>query len=80
MPAELIEISNPDRQRATAILDQAYAKKPGRAHVVRCRLELADDGWHARTTGHQGSHLLTSMLGAEALCPDPSRQQERERR
>jgi molybdopterin molybdotransferase len=64
--------SNPGRQRATAILDEDYAKKPGRAHAVRCRLELADDGWHARTTGEQGSHVLTSMLGAEALALIPT--------
>jgi molybdopterin molybdotransferase len=64
--------SNPGRQRATAILDEDYAKKPGRAHAVRCRLELAEDGWHARTTGEQGSHVLTSMLGAEALALIPT--------
>jgi molybdopterin molybdotransferase len=64
--------SNPRRQRVTAILDEDYAKKPGRAHAVRCRLELAEDGWHARTTGEQGSHVLTSMLGAEALALIPT--------
>jgi molybdopterin molybdotransferase len=64
--------SNPDRHRTSAILDEDYAKKPGRAHAVRCRLELAEDGWHARTTGEQGSHILTSMLGAEALALIPT--------
>ena len=64
--------SNPGRHRATAILDEDYAKKPGRAHAVRCRLELAEDGWHARTTGEQGSHVLTSMLGADALALIPT--------
>jgi molybdopterin molybdotransferase len=61
-----------ERRRATAILDEEYAKKPGRAHAVRCRLELRDDGWHARTTGEQGSHVLTSMLGADALALIPT--------
>jgi molybdopterin molybdotransferase len=60
------------RHRATAILDEDYAKRPGRAHAVRCRLQLADDGWHARTTGEQGSHVLTSMLGADALALIPT--------
>lgn len=60
------------RPRATAILDEHYPKKPGRAHAVRCRLELRDDGWHARTTGEQGSHVLTSMLGADALAMIPT--------
>jgi molybdopterin molybdotransferase len=54
--------------RATAVLDEPYAKKPGRAHAVRVRLELGDDGWHARPTKEQGSHVLTSMLGADALA------------
>jgi molybdopterin molybdotransferase len=65
--------ADPDRrQRATAILDADYAKKPGRAHLVRVSLELADDGWHATTTGDQGSHVLTSMLGADALAILPT--------
>ena len=61
-----------ERHRATAILDEEYAKKPGRTHAVRCRLELRDDGWHARSTGAQGSHVLTSMLGADALAIVPT--------
>jgi molybdopterin molybdotransferase len=58
--------------RATAILDEDYPKQPGRAHLVRCRLKLRDDGWHARPTGAQGSHVLTSMLGADALAVIPT--------
>jgi len=58
--------------QATAILDTDYPKEPGRAHLVRCRLELHDDGWHATPTGAQGSHVLTSMLGADALAVLPS--------
>jgi molybdopterin molybdotransferase len=61
-----------DPLRATAVLDDAYEKLPGRAHAVRCRLELRDDGWHARSTGDQGSHVLTSMLGADALAIVPT--------
>jgi molybdopterin molybdotransferase len=61
-----------ERRTATAILDADYPKQPGRAHLVRCRLELRDDGWHATTTGAQGSHVLTSMLGADALAVLPS--------
>jgi molybdopterin molybdotransferase len=57
-----------DPLRATAILDEAYPKRPGRAHAVRCRLELGDDGWHVRPTKEQGSHVLSSMLGADCLA------------
>jgi molybdopterin molybdotransferase len=59
-------------RRATAILDADYPKQPGRAHLVRCRLELGADGWHATPTGPQGSHVLTSMLGADALAVIPT--------
>jgi molybdopterin molybdotransferase len=55
-------------RRATAVIDTAYAKTPGRAHVLRCRLEARDDGWHVRPTKAQGSHVLTSMLDADALA------------
>ena len=56
------------RRRATAVIDEPYAKRPGRAHVVRCTLEARDDGWHVRPTKAQGSHVLTSMLGAQAFA------------
>jgi molybdopterin molybdotransferase len=59
--------ADPGCDRLTALLDEDYRKQPGRAHAVRCRLELRDDGWHARPTGPQGSHVLSSMLGAEGL-------------
>jgi molybdopterin molybdotransferase len=59
--------ADPERDRLTATLDEDYRKAPGRAHAVRCELELHDDGWHASPTGPQGSHMLTSMLGAAGL-------------
>ena len=57
-----------DDRRAVAVIDDDYRKRPGRAHVVRCMLEAQLDGWHVRPTKEQGSHVLTSMLGAEALA------------
>jgi len=39
---------------------------------VRCRLSLKDDGWWATTTGPQASHVLTSMLAAEAFAMIPA--------
>ena len=59
-------------ERVFAILDEDLPKPPGRAHAVRCSLELRDDGWHARPTGDQDSHVLTSMLGADALAIVPT--------
>jgi molybdopterin molybdotransferase len=63
---------DPRRHRTTARLATDYEKRPGRAHAVRCRLELREDGWHATPTGAQGSHILTSMLGADCLALIPT--------
>jgi molybdopterin molybdotransferase len=61
-----------DPERTTALLDEPYPKQPGRAHAVRCRLSLAEDGWHVRPTKAQGSHVLSSMIGAECLAFIPT--------
>ncbi len=55
-------------ERGEAIFDSDYVKPPGRAHALRCRLILREDGLHAEPTGPQGSHVLSSMLGADALA------------
>jgi molybdopterin biosynthesis enzyme len=39
--------------------------------VIRCRTTLQDDGWHVRPTKSQESHILTSMLGVDALALVP---------
>jgi molybdopterin molybdotransferase len=59
-------------RRSTARMRSDYAKAPGRAHAVRCRLELHEDGWYAEPTGDQRSHILTSMLDADALAIIPA--------
>jgi molybdopterin molybdotransferase len=59
-------------RRRSAVLDCDYEKPAGRTHAVRCRLRAQEDGWHAEPTGAQGSHILTSMLGADALAIVPT--------
>ncbi len=59
---------SPQRARTVAVLDEPYERTPGRAHAMRCRLDLRDDGWHAIATGPQSSHILTSMVGADGLA------------
>jgi molybdopterin molybdotransferase len=63
----------PGRMRTTARLARDLDKRPGRTHAIRCRLELRDDGWHAHPAERgQGSHVLTSMLGADCLALLPT--------
>jgi molybdopterin molybdotransferase len=57
-----------ERDAATATLAEDVPRLPKRDQAVRCGLELTDDGWVATPTGPQGSHVLTSMLGADALA------------
>ncbi|MET0751146.1 MAG: molybdopterin molybdotransferase MoeA, partial [Solirubrobacterales bacterium] len=68
-PAIRAMLGTPDeRPRTTAVLANELPALSARTQMVRCRLELRDDGWHAHATGPQGSHVLTSMLGADALA------------
>ena len=60
--------ADPEAPRATAVLDEDVARNPRRDQAVRCRLSTAADGLHAAPTGPQGSHMLTSMLAADALA------------
>ncbi|HET8813351.1 MAG TPA: gephyrin-like molybdotransferase Glp [Solirubrobacterales bacterium] len=55
-----------------AVFGCGYAKKRGRAEAVRCRLDEDRGRWIAVPTKEQGSHVLTSMLGAEGLAILPA--------
>jgi molybdopterin molybdotransferase len=68
---------DPGEGSATATLAEPVAKASGRARYLRCRLEPAPGGWRAAPTSErQGSHVLSSMLGADCLAVIPA---ERER-
>jgi molybdopterin molybdotransferase len=58
----------PEAARATAVLAHAVARNPRREEAMRVRLRQTDQGLVAETTGEQGSHMLTSMLGADGLA------------
>ncbi len=63
---------DPDAQRVPATLAAAYEKSAGKAHFIRCRIETGASGRVAHLTRReQGSHLLTSMLDADALAEIP---------
>jgi len=63
---------DPATRRVTARLGAAYEKPTDRAHAVRCRLEVDERGWVAWPLPRQGSHVLTSMLAADALALVPT--------
>ena len=59
----------PEPRRATATLEQAIPRNPQREQAIRVRLLQSENGLVATpTTGAQGSHVLTSMVGADALA------------
>jgi molybdopterin molybdotransferase len=60
--------ADPSAGRGEAILDEPVPRNPRREEAVRVRLRADRDGWHATTTGEQDSHMLTSMLRADALA------------
>jgi molybdopterin molybdotransferase len=64
--------ADPGRQRTWARLAADCDKRPGRTHALRCRLELGEEGWWAHPFPRQGSHVLTSMLGAGCLALLPT--------
>jgi molybdopterin molybdotransferase len=63
--------AEPRDARATAVLDENLPRNPRREQAIRCRMRADDDGFHVVPTGEQGSHMLTSMLGARALALIP---------
>jgi len=63
--------AEPRRARTAAVLDEPCARARGRVSALRCSLVLGEDGWHTRPAPRQGSHVLTSMLGADALALIP---------
>ena len=58
----------PDAARAGAVLAHAITRNPRRDEMVKVRLRHGDDSLVAEPTGAQGSHMLTSMLGADGLA------------
>lgn len=64
--------AEPGRDRTEAVLAERYEKPPDRAHALRCRLELSTDGWVATAAKQQGSHVMTSLLGADGLAIIPA--------
>ncbi|MBV9817279.1 MAG: molybdopterin molybdotransferase MoeA [Solirubrobacterales bacterium] len=54
-----------------ARLGASVRRNPIRTQAIRVRLELGESGLTAFPNGPQGSHILTSLLGADALAMIP---------
>lgn len=59
--------ASPERRRAPVTVTADYAKKPGRAHYVRAALRDRDGELAATPNPRQGSGMLRSMVGVDAL-------------
>jgi molybdopterin molybdotransferase len=61
--------SRSEAPRAVARLNSAVPRNPEREQAIRVRLSQSENGLTAEPTkGAQGSHVLTSMLGADGLA------------
>jgi molybdopterin molybdotransferase len=61
----------PKPPHATAVLGVERPRNPRREQALRVSLRDGPDGVTAVTTGAQGSHILTSLLDADALATIP---------
>jgi molybdopterin molybdotransferase len=71
-PAILKMLGHVDLAKPTvrAVVDEALSNS-GRRGFIRVIVTRQEDGWHARTTGEQGSGVLTSMAKANGLAIVP---------
>lgn len=61
--------ADPDARRITASLETPIARNPQREQAIRVHLLESQNGpTAAPTKGAQGSHVLTSMVGADGLA------------
>jgi len=60
--------ARPDLDRVDATLAAEVPRMERRDQAVRCTLKGSSGGWIATPTGPQGSHILTSMVGADCLA------------
>ncbi len=62
------------RQRIQVVVDEDIKNTSGRRHFIRAVVTRMGEQYYARTTGDQGSGILTSMVKANALLIIPETQ------
>ena len=60
-----------DRPSVTARLTEPVSAPPHKRTFIRVTLSRGADGWEATPTGHQGSHVLSSISRADGLAVIP---------
>ncbi|MGE5139308.1 MAG: gephyrin-like molybdotransferase Glp [Rudaea sp.] len=68
-----------DRPTVQAVLQERVRNTAGRRNYIRVQVDKTPDGYIARTTGEQGSGILTSLMRANGLLVMPEDQLELER-
>jgi molybdopterin molybdotransferase len=63
--------ADPTPTRTTAVLTAPLPRNPDRSEAVRVALSYAEGVLRASPTGPQGSHIVTSLLSADALAIVP---------
>jgi molybdopterin molybdotransferase len=69
--AALLGVDNRHQLDSEAVLGVAVPRNRGREQAIRVRLERRDGETLAVPNGPQGSHILSSLLGADALALIP---------
>jgi molybdopterin molybdotransferase len=59
------------RHQVDVVVEDGVSERVMRRHYVRARVEWRDGRFVAHTTGNQGSHIMTSLLNANALLIVP---------
>ena len=59
------------RPQVEVVVEDGVSDRAMRRHYVRARIEWRDGRYVARTTGNQGSNIMTSLLNANALVIVP---------
>ena len=59
------------RPQIDVVVEDGVSDRAMRRHYVRARVEWRDGHFVAHTTGNQGSHIMTSLLNANALVIVP---------
>jgi molybdopterin molybdotransferase len=59
------------KPQITVTIEDGVQERAMRRHYVRARVEWRDGRFVAHTTGNQGSHIMTSLLNANALLIIP---------